>query len=374
MLVCKPTDSDYLKQSVSISRGKYTYNLQKRKLLHTILSHIQLQYYVYINNIDIEKKYEKVKDMLVKDINIYKDKKVIEKLYIKNIDEEIIENFYKEIREIKIYVNDILKMLKISDSGKNYIDIKIMCYEIYNEDLYVEDKNKLQLTHVFEQITYNKIENSFKFVISRSIIPYITIVKNMYTEIDMKTLNMFKTIYSLRIYEIIMSYAGFAGRDNNEKNTWYIDIEYEKLRMLLSIPKDCYKKLYDFKRYVIDQSIKIINDIDIGIKVKANYEIMKKMKIKDKVRIIAKNNNEEISKKYEEERKNDILEENIDKEYEMLKEKYNNIYEKCIKEIEIMYQNLPENKRVLLNKSEYLKKIMKEQDIKKLFYQKLNIL
>jgi len=370
MIVCKPTGNDYLKQSVSISRGKYTYNLQKRKLLHTILSNIQLQYYVYINNIGIEKKYEKVKDMLVKDIDIKKEKKIIEKLYIKNVDEETIENFYKEIKEIKIYVNDIIKMLKINKSGKNYIDIKKMCYEIYYEEFYVEDNNKLQLTHVFDQITYDKIENSFRFVISRSIIPYITIVKNMYTEIDMRTLNKFKTIYALRIYEIIMSYAGFAGKENNEKDTWYIDIEYEKLRLLLSIPKDSYEKLYDFKRYVIDQSIKLINNIDIGIKVKADYKIMKILKNKEKLRIIAKYNKEEKYKINKEEEKEYIQEENIDREYETLKEKYRDIYEECIKEVEIMYQNLPENKRVLL-RSENIKNIMKKQEIKKIFYEKL---
>lgn len=84
---------------------------------------------------------------------------------------------------------------------------------------------------------------------SNKIIPYLTKLHEQFTSYELKQISQLGTAYSIRFYELLVQFIKTGERQTS----------LEKLRDLLEI-KDQYKRFYDLKKYVIDPSIKNINE------------------------------------------------------------------------------------------------------------------
>jgi len=127
------------------------------------------------------------------------------------------------------------------------------------------------------------------FQISEKLAPYLLKIKNQFTVIRLSDLMRFKSIYSLRIYELLKQYESIGCRK----------IDLEQLRLSCGIPENRLKLIADFRRKVLDISKREINEksdiliewefikrarkcvgIEFHIKTNPNYNKEEKDKIK----------------------------------------------------------------------------------------------
>ena len=95
--------------------------------------------------------------------------------------------------------------------------------------------------------------------------------KRAYSEIRLENLGRLQSKYAIRYYEIAQSYAGFAGKDGNPKDTWYFDYSIMEIRTIFGLAKSKYKLVNAFRVYVVDRPIEELNAADIGLHITVEY-------------------------------------------------------------------------------------------------------
>lgn len=84
---------------------------------------------------------------------------------------------------------------------------------------------------------------------SNKVIPYLTKLHQQFTTYELSQVSQLKTAYAIRLYELLIQFL----------KTEIRQITLEKLRAFLELEND-YKRFFDFKRRIIDPSIKNINE------------------------------------------------------------------------------------------------------------------
>ena len=83
---------------------------------------------------------------------------------------------------------------------------------------------------------------------SPTVLPHLTLLNREFTGIQLKNITNLTSFKSFRIYELTAQYLNFGKR--------YFDLE--RLRQLLQM-EDKYPKVKDFRKYVLDLSVKDVN-------------------------------------------------------------------------------------------------------------------
>jgi len=99
--------------------------------------------------------------------------------------------------------------------------------------------------------------------------PYLESLKDNFTRFGLKDIAQMKSIYSIRIYELIkMSYE----QQKTNKQQAFLLIEVEEIRRMFELTGK-YKLHYDFRRKVLDVAVKEINEFS---PLEVSYEQQKK--------------------------------------------------------------------------------------------------
>lgn len=75
--------------------------------------------------------------------------------------------------------------------------------------------------------------------------------------------------HSQRLFEIIMSFEGYAGKDGNKPGEWWCEFTVDELRDMLAMGPNDYKSNTILRRNVVDASVEEINDAIDRIRVEA---------------------------------------------------------------------------------------------------------
>jgi len=95
--------------------------------------------------------------------------------------------------------------------------------------------------------------------------------RRQYALINLMDFGKLQSRYAIRIYEMALSYGGFAGRDGNRPGHWWFAHDLKEIRALFDIEKNKYKTTSDFRKRIIDIPIEEINAADIGIRIEPEY-------------------------------------------------------------------------------------------------------
>ena len=76
--------------------------------------------------------------------------------------------------------------------------------------------------------------------------------------------------YSIRYFEIGLSYSGNKGINGNKKGTWYFEYSVDQIKQLFSIDKNQYKRTCDFTRRVVYDPIDLLNKAQVGFTIEAD--------------------------------------------------------------------------------------------------------
>lgn len=131
----------------------------------------------------------------------------------------------------------------------------------------IENENEtIQVGLISNKFTYPKYKSEIKIQIHEDLAPYLLQIKERFTKYPLEVLSLFKTKYQINFYEYCKSIESLRQQK----------ISIDKLKEIMGIDKEKYKRPSLFKKDVLNKTIKAINQSDITVEYKD---------IKDKHRI-----------------------------------------------------------------------------------------
>jgi plasmid replication initiation protein len=155
-------------------------------------------------------------------------------------------------------------------SGKNHADLKDTIKKMADKSIWIKlDNGKETLLRWIEKPYIDEKSGKIEIKLDKDMKPYLLELKQHFTTYSLYFTLAMKSKYSIRIYELLKSY----------QNMKQIEFEIEQLKQILSAEK--YELFGDFKRKVLDISIREINELsDIFIKCEIEKKGRKFHKIK----------------------------------------------------------------------------------------------
>lgn len=111
-----------------------------------------------------------------------------------------------------------------------------------------------------QKVAYIKDEGTIEIMFADDVLPLLCELKNRFTAYNLEAIAELTSVHAIRLYELVI-----AWRSQGKTPV----ISTEDLRQKLGILPDEYKLMHNFKRRVLDNAIKQIND---GSDIKVSYE------------------------------------------------------------------------------------------------------
>ena len=169
----------------------------------------------------------------------------------------------EDFTEYEFSIPDFCRVCGIDyDSGKNYSDLKAQIKEIADKSLWItlEDEEET-LVRWIEKPYINKRQGIVRIRLDRDMKPFLLQLKEHYTQYQLVYTLRMKSRYSLRLYELIMSYF------YNKLGTYSRTFSVDELKTLLDAEK--YVRFCNFHSDVLKIAVSEINkytDIDLEYK------------------------------------------------------------------------------------------------------------
>jgi plasmid replication initiation protein len=121
--------------------------------------------------------------------------------------------------------------------------------------------------HWFQLAEFNKDTGVCTMIFDQKLADFLRELKWLYSRINLNDLGRLQSRYAIRIFELAISYSSFQGKDGNPNNTWYFERSLEELRKIFEVAPDEYKENKEFRRNVIENPVKEINNAGIGMEI-----------------------------------------------------------------------------------------------------------
>jgi plasmid replication initiation protein len=173
---------------------------------------------------------------------------------------------------ISMHVGDVVQALGMDDSGRSYRRVRDALKGLMGQVLHIEHANgDWELFHWVSYARYVSGDDRLDLEIHRALRPYILELQGQFSRIEIRDFGRLQGRHSQRIFELLMSASGHEGRQGNPRGRWWYHVETDRLRELLVIGDGDYKRTSDFRRFVVDEPVREINEADIGIHVTVEY-------------------------------------------------------------------------------------------------------
>lgn len=138
------------------------------------------------------------------------------------------------------------------ESGKNYSDIKAILQNLSDKSMWLKQGDEEILVRWLAKVRTNKQKGTVHIKIDEDLVPYLFGLKQQFTQYQLLDILAMKSVYSIRIYELLKSYAGL------KKKVFELD-DLKKKLMVEDISS--YNRFPDFRRKVLDVAINEINNL-----------------------------------------------------------------------------------------------------------------
>lgn len=150
--------------------------------------------------------------------------------------------------KFEMNVKDFAEFLEISKNKRVYQDmIKITSDMASRVIQFTKEDGSLHQIPALAEVIYKK--GFVTLEVNRNLAPYLIDLKKQFTQYSLQEVIQFKSIYSMRIYQILNQWV-YKGS---------VECTIDKLRFMLSIEENEYKLYGDFKRKVLEVAYKEIN-------------------------------------------------------------------------------------------------------------------
>ena len=175
--------------------------------------------------------------------------------------------------EYEFNIREYCKICGIDyDNGKNYLDIKFTLKRLSDRSMWLETETGEVLCRWLSKVWISKRSGIVKIRIDEDLAPYLFNLKEKFTQYQLYNILAMKSAFSVRIYELIKSYA-------YQKNKIF---EINELKHLLMVDNvKSYERYPDFRRFVLEPAQKEINKLtDLNISYEPITKGRKVVKIK----------------------------------------------------------------------------------------------
>ena len=164
----------------------------------------------------------------------------------------------------------------ISVTAQSYIDtfgvsrqtayevLKDACKTLFSRQFsYQEPRTNgimMKTTRWVSDIAYNNDTATVEFTFAPAVLPLITRLEQHLTSYELQQVANLNSAYAVRLYEVLIAWRSVGKTPQ---------IKLEDLRNRLGVLASEYERMYDFKKYVLDNAIKQINE---HTDIKASYE------------------------------------------------------------------------------------------------------
>lgn len=165
-------------------------------------------------------------------------------------------------------ISDAIKALDMTDGQKQRIILENAVDKISGSQIKIYNDNGdwfkyTWFDHASWQPTTKTFTLSFNKTLGNALLQY----KKAYAKLDLAYLGRLSSKYSIRYFEIGMSYAGNKGINGNKKDTWYFEYSLDQLRQLFSIDDSKYKRTTDFTRKIVYIPCELLNKAKVGFSI-----------------------------------------------------------------------------------------------------------
>lgn len=182
--------------------------------------------------------------------------------------------------EYEFCVRDYCKVCGIDyNNGKNYADVKAVLKKLSDRSMWLDTGTGEVLCRWLSKVWTNKRSGIVKIRLDEDLAPYLFDLGQRFTQYLLYNILAMKSAFSVRIYELMKSYAFQSAKT----------FDLNELKYLLMVENvTSYKNFKDFRRKVLEPAQREINDLtDIDI----FFEPIKKGRkvVKIKFKIVQKN-------------------------------------------------------------------------------------
>ena len=168
---------------------------------------------------------------------------------------------------------DFCKALGYSDGGNEYklfvaaVDECLKTVISIETGVTAKGKKSWEKFQWFEYAKFNAETGMCTMRFSKELADFLKEFKKVYSKINLSDVGKLQSKYGIRIFEIARSYSSLQGKDGNPTNSWYFERSIQEIRGLFELPDHMYPAMRDFRKDVIENPIKEINNAGIGIEI-----------------------------------------------------------------------------------------------------------
>jgi plasmid replication initiation protein len=203
---------------------------------------------------------------------VVKSNKLIEAAYKLTLQEQriiltLVSMIHPDDEDFKDYYLDIKDFIRIAGltGSSSYSEAKKVTKRLQERVLEIEDIEKKTLLQIswLSSSLYSQTEGYVRLRFDPDLKPFLIGIKNRFTQYALLNAIKLRSVYSIRIYELLKQYEKLGERI----------LLLEELKKTLGLKKEDYEHFGHFRSRVLDSSIKEINtktDIRVG------YEVQKR--------------------------------------------------------------------------------------------------
>lgn len=117
------------------------------------------------------------------------------------------------------------------------------------------EEGKEETVSWFSKVKINKGTGTVSVKFDETIQDYLFLLQNRYTQYQLSTPLAFQSKYSIRLYELLLSYIKKSDLESRKE----IELTFTPEELKERLDAQNYKKFYDFRRFVLDKGIEEIN-------------------------------------------------------------------------------------------------------------------
>lgn len=161
-------------------------------------------------------------------------------------------------------IGEMLHALGMNNIPSNRKRIREAIKTIAKQTITVlETEKKLVVMNWLQKAVYDEDDNKVVLTFTDDVGMYLQDLKEQFSSLDFKTIGAIKSYYAMRYYEIALSYEGFKGQDGNQPNTWFFDLDLDRLRTMFEIKDSAYRgRIDNITEKAVKQPIRELNAVN----------------------------------------------------------------------------------------------------------------
>lgn len=154
--------------------------------------------------------------------------------------------------------------MDIDTHGDHYTRIKNDLKALRDKSIWITNaKGQEETVSWFSKVVINKGAGTVSVKFDETIQDYLFLLQNRYTQYKLSTPLAFQSRYSIRLYELLLSYIKKSELEKGREIE--LDFTPDEIKERLDAQK--YTKFYDFRRFVLNKGIEEINTFSEDINV-----------------------------------------------------------------------------------------------------------